>query len=112
MKASVLNSYLSSLQQEISVSVDKIKYKKVFEDSKDYALRGEVASYGYGGQLSERAYSLLKSDVSYHMMSYSGQQIDASYVSDSYDYVSRVNKPSTVLIDLMFSNNREFDFKV
>ena len=40
------------------------------------------------------------------------QTADAGYAAGSYLENSRVSRKPTVLIDFMFANNREFDFKV
>lgn len=112
MNKLVLNDYLSSLHRQISVSVDKLKDKNSAPQSAETGTGdGALQSYRYG--VSERAYSLLDSDVSYQMFSYGGRQgADSSYAAQSYSSVAKVDKPSTVLIDFMFENNREFDFKV
>lgn len=110
MNKLVINDYLSSLQQQIAVSVDRLKYKTAAE--RETAAPAEELNYGRNGRLSEKAYSLLKSEVSYQMLYYAGQPADSAYVARSYDAAAGVDKPSTVLIDFMFAGNREFDFKV
>lgn len=112
MNKLVINDYLSSLQQQIAVSVDRLKYKTAAAAESETAAPAEERSYGRSGRLSEKAYSLLKSEVSYQMLSYAGQPADAAYAARSYDAAAGVDKPSTVLINFMFAGNREFDFKV
>ena len=110
MSKLVLNDYLSSLQRQISVSVDKIKDKDTFAPKEDNT---EAKSYDYRHALSGRAYSLLDSDVSYQMFALKDKQgMDSSYAAQSYNFAAHVDRPSTVLLDFMFEGNREFDFKV
>lgn len=111
MSRLVVNDYLSSLQQQIAVSVDRLKYQSAAA-AKENRPQEDDLSYACGGRLREKAYSLLKSEVSYQMLSYAGQSADAAYAARSYTAAAGVDKPSTVLIDFMFANNREFDFKV
>lgn len=112
MNKLVINDSLSSLQRQIAVSVGRLKAK----EAQNYPAEkenGEQPQADYAGaRLNEKAYSLLETSVSYRMFSYTDRQIDAAYAARSYNTVAGVDKPSTVLIDFMFANNREFDFKV
>ncbi len=106
-----INDALTSLQRQIAVSVDRLKYKTdISRDGEDVAAGGNA--YADAARLHEKAYSLLDSDLSYQLFSYAEHGVDASYAAKSYVYAAEVNRPSTVLIDFMFANNREFDFKV
>ncbi len=112
MNKLVINDYLSSLQRQIAVSVDRLKSKTGVATESEAPALAEERNYGRSGRLSEKAYSLLKSEVSYQMLSYAEQPADAAYAAHSYDIAAGIDKPSTVLIDFMFAGNREFDFKV
>lgn len=112
MNKLVVTDYLSSLQQQIAVSVDRLKAKEV-RNSPAEKDGGEQPTVYYGGaRLNEKAYSLLETSVSYKMFSFADNRVDAAYAAHSYNAAAAVDKPSTVLIDFMFANNREFDFKV
>lgn len=111
-----LNDYLSGLNRQISTSVAKIK-------GRDEAVSGangssedkETEANTTSSQLGASRYTLLDSGVSYLLSDWGSlqpQRTDSVYASESYRFSRDVNKPSTVVIDLMFENNREFDFKV
>lgn len=112
MNKLVINDSLSSLQRQIAVSVGRLKAK----EAQNYPAEKEDGepqpAYYSSARLNEKAYSLLETSVSYRMFSYADTQIDAAYAARSYNTAAGVDKPSTVLIDFMFANNREFDFKV
>lgn len=112
MNKLVINNYLSSLQQQVAVSVDRLKSKTGYNCSAEDDDNWQSQVYYNGIRLNERAYSLLDTSVSYSMFSYVDYKIDAAYAARSYDIAAGIDKPSTVLIDFMFTNNREFDFKV
>lgn len=112
MSKLVANDCLSSLQKQIAVSVDRLKAKEAHNRPAEKEGREQPPAYYGGARLNEKAYSLLESSVSYRMLSYADNRIDAAYAARSYNVAAEVDKPSTVLIDFMFANNREFDFKV
>lgn len=112
-----INDYLSNLNQQISTSVERLKLKSGrFNPSENTSLnnQGETSSYNYQA-LNGYPYHLLETSVSYQMSHYNSQQSEfqsSQYAADSYRQTSEVNKEPSVLIDFMFKNNREFDFKV
>ncbi len=105
------NNYIDTLHQQISKSVDTIKkrssaktetIKNVFEQplvSENFRLNGG-------------SYRLLSASTAYQLVGEYDSRVETGYVTDSYRYAAEVIKEPTVLIDFMFENNREFDFKV
>lgn len=111
-----LNDYLSNLNRQISSSVAKIKGRdETIPGEGGASLNDEAEVQANSTQLSASRYRLLDSNVSYLLSDWTSlrpQRADSVYASQSYSFSRDVNKPSTVVIDLMFENNREFDFKV
>lgn len=106
-----VNNYISSLQQQIYSSVDKIKNKSAgsFADT----AADKDAENGTNRRVESYAYRLLPGEVSWSLGAESqGENGGAAYAAGSYRQAGEVLQERTVLIDLMFKNNREFDFKV
>ncbi len=106
------NDYISNLQQQIYSSVDKIKQKS----SGSFAASEERADEGSrenGHRVENYAYRLLPGEVSWSLQE--GAAADhggSTYAAGSYRQAGEVLREPSVLIDFMFKNNREFDFKV
>ena len=107
-----LNDYLSNLHRQISVSVEKIKHNsgqnKLLnhnEDKKSY--------YSEYNSLQNYAYNLLDTEVSYQLLNNEiNLNTDSLYAASSYKNSSQILKEPTVIMDFMFKNNQNFDFKV
>ena len=111
-----VNDYLSTLNQQISGSVDRIKYKsgRLSADNVSSSRESFENTERYQS-LNGYAYCLLETGMSYRLTALNSEQpqtADAGYAAGSYLESSRVSRKPTVLIDFMFANNREFDFKV
>lgn len=107
-----VNDYINNLQRQISYSVVKIRQKSgtaqslTKDSSTEEAYSGQSKVDGY-------AYSLLAEEISWSLQGQmSAPDENSGYASASYQYAGNVLKEPTVLIDFMFKNNREFDFKV
>lgn len=116
MSGVYLNDYFNNLTSQISASVDRLKTKQG-QTAAPNPFAPETESETAGAfQLSAQSYRLLDSKMSYQLAledskaqnNFSG----SGYAAESYLKTSRVNQPSTVLVDFMFAGNREFDFKV
>lgn len=111
-----VNDYLSTLNQQISGSVDRIKYKSGrFSADNVSSSRESFENTERYQSLNGYAYRLLETGMSYRLTALNSEQpqtADAGYAACSYMESSRVSRKPTVLIDFMFANNREFDFKV
>lgn len=107
-----LNDYLSQLHRQISGSVEKIK-----RNSGTFERQDEPKNENWGGTgqqgIENYAYKLLDSGVSYQLLGYGTEnRVNTAYAAASYGNAGQVLREPTVLIDFMFKNNREFDFKV
>ncbi len=106
-----LNDYLSQLHRQISGSVEKIK-----RNSGTFERQNEPTDEDWGGGrqgVENYAYKLLDSGVSYQLLRYGTENsVNTAYAAASYGNAGQVLREPTVLIDFMFKNNREFDFKV
>ena len=107
-----INDYINNLQQQIYSSVAKIKDQSSFEAP---SKGKEEADWGrfYEGQVKSYSYRLLPEEISWQLQS--NTEIEASgnaYAAASYRQAGEVLQEPTVLIDFMFKNNQEFDFKV
>lgn len=113
-----LNDYLSSLTSQISSSVERLKTKESSSREAaplfDSATENGTESAGQNS-LRNYAYTLLDSSVAYQLFDQTGGEgsvPDSSYAAGSYQFAGGVLRQPTVLIDFMFTGNREFDFKV
>ncbi len=102
-----LNSgYVDSLHRQIYASVEKIKNQpssqRFLTESETPDLRQQVRNYAYRVLNEEISWTLQQTEISG----------SANYAAGSYRQAGEILRPPTVLIDLMFKNNREFDFKV
>ena len=110
-----VNDYISSLHQQISYSVEQIKSRSNSRTTITDDKNSEKAyDYGYS-RLNNYAYNLLSASVSYQLSDYTSWdelKPTASYAASSYSQADNINREPTVLLDFMFKNNREFDFKI
>ncbi len=107
-----VNDYLNNLQQQIYSSVVKIKDQSSFEAP---SREKENADWNrpYAEQVKGYAYRLLPEEISWQIQSGNKMETGGSaYATSSYQQAGEVLKEPTVLIDFMFKNNQEFDFKV
>ena len=107
-----LDDYINNLQQQIYSSVDRIKQRSSF--SAPLREDGESESGGRrNSRVESYAYRILPGEVSWQLRENPapGQSANA-YAAGSYRQAGDVLREPTVLIDFMFKNNREFDFKV
>lgn len=106
-----VNDYINNLQQQISYSVAKIRQQS--SSSQPAADSASDEDYRRQSKVDSYAYNLLAEDISWSLQGQmSAPNENSGYVSASYQYAGNVLKEPTVLIDFMFKNNREFDFKV
>ena len=111
MSRPYVGDYLSKLHQQIYTSVERIKHNSETSDfakqdneNKDNSLfRNRVEKY---------AYRLLAEDINWSLQTNNITGQESSYITSSYQSVKDVLQEPTVLLDFMFKNNREFDFKV
>lgn len=107
-----VNNYINSLQQQIDSSVDKIKQKSAAPYSSGEEQEKEDAN-GFGRRIESYAYRLLPGEISWSLGAESLKMADgAAHAAGSYQQAAEVMREPTIRIDLMFKNNREFDFKV
>lgn len=103
-----INDYVNNLQQQISSSVAKIRRQSSFarSDQQPETSNGRAQVEGY-------AYQLLPGQVTWTLQEEMAAETGTErYAAASYRQAGDVLKEPTVLIDFMFKNNREFDFKV
>ena len=106
-----LNDYLANLHRQISVSVEKIKQNSNTNRFSNNQSNSFQSFENYG--LQNYAYNLLNSEVSYQLLNNNiNLSSDNAYAAASYKSNGQILKEPTVLIDFMFKNNQEFDFKV
>ena len=108
-----LNNYLDNLHQQISTSVDKIKRNSQKNNFSVIDEKYDDNNYHYSYRIEGQSYQLLSKELNWmmHSQSFNNNQ-DDSYAATSYHQADNVLREPTVLIDFMFKNNREFDFKV
>lgn len=108
-----LNNYLDNLHQQIYSSVDKIKRNS---QKNNFSINDEKAksnNYHYSYRIEGQSYQLLSKELSWMMHNQSIKyNQDNAYITTSYHQADSVLQEPKVLIDFMFKNNREFDFKV
>ncbi len=112
-----LNDYLSSLTSQISGSVERLKARESSsrQTSPVFEAGEETPRNDGHNSLHNYAYTLLDSSVAYQMFNQNGEAgnpADSSYAAGSYQSAGQVLRQPSVLIDFMFTGNREFDFKV
>lgn len=107
-----LDDYINNLQQQIYSSVDRIKQRSSFPAASSEPEEKESGGF-YRSRVEEYAYRLLPGAVSWQLQEgAAAEQGGSAYAAGSYRQAGEVLREPTVLIDLMFKNNREFDFKV
>ena len=108
-----LHNYLDNLHQQIYSSVDKIKRnsQKNIQYSADEIYKNN--NYHYSYQIEGQPYQLLSKELNWLMHNQLvAYDSNGAYVAASYHQADNVLQEPKVLIDFMFKNNREFDFKV
>ncbi len=111
MNRLLANDYINSLHQQISHSVETIK-KRSSAKSEILGDASEKSFSSEGSRLNNYSYRLLSSSTAYQLTGKYDNHIGTTYAADSYRYASEVIKEPKVLVDFLFKNNREFDFKV
>lgn len=105
------DDYLSKLHQQIYSSVDKIKRNsKSTEFHNSEKSENEVLPYR--SRVEEYAYKLLPEEVSWSLQNCHPAKLETTYMANSYQSAKDVLQEPSILVDFMFKNNREFDFKV
>lgn len=114
MSSFYLRNHLQSLHQQISHSVDKIKQHSSQTDfSTDLTQDTEKSFCSNHYRIEGQAYQLLSVEVNWSLQNHLNIEDNASqYASSSYIQAKNVLQEPTILIDFMFPNNKEFDFKV
>lgn len=103
-----INDYVNNLQQQISSSVAKIRQKSSYNQPAE-----SLVSSDYRARVEVYAYQLLPGQISWTLQESTTVDVGTdSYAAASYRQAGEVLKEPTVLLDFMFKNNREFDFKV
>ena len=109
MSKAPISNYVDSLQKQIADIAVKIKQKhqKKTDDFGDGVFELRIKSPAVQNQ----AYKLVDDKMAYSIL---GQSIsaDSNYVADTYKYVAKSDKKTTVVEGLEFKNNKEYDFKV
>lgn len=116
MSQDYLNNYLNNLTQQISVSVDKLKYKSsASARAKEDVGKEEGEALYNRASLHNYSYKLLATSSSYDINAYNSKE-DANpnitHAIDSYNQVKTVNEEPKVLLDFMHKYNQNFDFRV
>ena len=108
-----LNNYLNNLQDQIYSSVDRIKLKQNSSDRASFIRDTKEECGYYFHRVENYAYQLLPENISWSLQTDNKQSLSENlYATTSYQQAGDVLKEPTILIDFMFKNNREFDFKV
>lgn len=105
------NDYINTLHQQISHSVDKIK-KRSFPKTETVREGTKKSFVPENGGVNNYSYRLLSGSTAYQLIGQYDNRVESAYAADSYRYASEVMIEPKVLIDFIFKNNREFDFKV
>ncbi len=107
-----INDYINNLQQQIYSSVAKIKDQSSFEAPSKGKEEADWERF-YEGQVKSYSYRLLPEEISWQLQSNTNVDKGSNaYAAASYKQTGNILKEPTVLIDFMFKNNQEFDFKV
>ena len=85
----------------------KQKHQKKLQDFDDGVFEIKIKSPAVQNQ----AYRLVDDNVAYSILGQNAPA-DSSYVAEIYDTVSKSDKKTTVIEGLVFTNNKEYDFKV
>ena len=105
-----LTNYINDLNQQIYASVEQIKHRSSKADINKNTSHDFLDSQY---RVSEAPYNLLSGDVNWSLQNISyDTEKNSDYIVSNYKYASNVIKEPRIIIDLMFKNNREFDFKV
>lgn len=118
MSQAAINSYLDNITQQISVSVERLKYKSSsLGKNKPEAVEAEAEQgSGYNQQsLRNYSYQLLATASSYDLNAYNSEQQDVpnrEHAISSYNQVKTVDDKSKVVLDFMHRYNQNFDFRV
>ena len=107
-----INDYINNLQQQIYSSFARIKDQSSFETTSKGKEEADWSRF-YEGQVKGYAYQLLPEEISWQLQSNTDVDRESNaYAAASYKQTGNMLKEPTVLIDFMFKNNQEFDFKV
>lgn len=107
-----VNDYINNLQQQIYSSVAKIKDQSSFETTSKGKEEADWSRF-YEGQIRSYAYQLLPEEIIWQLQSNMAVEAGGkTHAAASYRQAEEILKKPTVLIDFMFKNNQEFDFKV
>ena len=111
MSETYMGNYISSLHRQIYASVERIKRNS---ETPDAPITDKVDDKDTNprSRIEEYAYKLLAEDISWSLQNDYTTSQEISYMNNSYRSAKNVLKKPTVLIDFMFKNNQEFDFKV
>lgn len=110
MSSFYLRNHIQNLHQQINHSVDKIKQHSSYSQS---SQSREEDTYLEHYRVEGQFYQLLSGDVNWSLQNQKdGMKNNFQYVSQSYTYAKDILKEPSVLIDYMFPNNKDFDFKV
>lgn len=105
------DDYLSKLHQQIYSSVDKIKRNsKSTEFHNNEKSENEILAHR--SRVEEYVYKLLPEEVSWSLQNSYPAKLETTYMANSYQSAKDVLQEPSILVDFMFKNNREFDFKV
>ncbi|MBE6452363.1 MAG: hypothetical protein E7012_02605 [Alphaproteobacteria bacterium] len=105
-----LHNHINKLHQQINYSVEKLKHRSLssFESSSEEHLHQK-----FPYQVEGHLHHLLSGEINWSLQTHNySTENSFQYVSSSYSYADNILKEPTVLIDFMFPNNQEFDFKV
>ena len=107
------NNYINRLEHQIDASIGKIKSRQKKDYQSSVSGTFDENSYSYHSKVENYAYNLLSNNIGWQMhQEYSYLSKNNFYASASYQKSAEVLKDSTVIIDFMFTGNREFDFKI
>ena len=109
MNKAPINNYLDGIQKQIADIAVKIKQKhqKNVQNFDEGVFEIKIKSPAVQNQ----AYKLVDDKVAYSILGQNAQA-DSNYAAETYDTVSKSDKKTTVIEGLVFTNNKEYDFKV
>ena len=111
MSRPYVGDYLNSLHQQIYTSVERIKRNtQILDFTKQDSENNNATSSK--SRVEKYAYKLLAEDTIWSLQTNNITSQESSYITSSYQSAKDVMQEPTILMDFMFKNNREFDFKV
>ena len=110
MSQNNINNHIQNLQRQITNIAGRLKNKHISDNKQDFNVLEEYFADKFS-KVENQAYKLMSAEASYNLLK-EETSTDSSYAAETYDFVNKADKKTTVVEGLYFENNREFDFKV